>query len=502
MQTRSITIALFIVASASSAHASNVTEFPDNGSEQLGRGGAWVARASDPVAAFYNPAGLAGQRTRITAQLNLVHQETCFARAAIPEDTTQDKLAGAFPKVCNNGPFTLPPNPVFAIAYRVSPKLGIAAAFLTPSYVPSAEWPEQVTDKGSGMSAPAPQRYMLLKRSSLFMQPTIAAGYQVLPNLRIGASFTWGIASMSYAFAATASNSMGANPANNDIRMQVDATDVFVPGGTLGGIYSAGDFVDLAGWLHVSKPITASGDLQTKTSSGIVGNTGQPNCSTPGSIPECKGGAAHLQIPVPVEFKLGVRFHNANGHYEGLRDPMLQDKWDLEVDVTWARNSDFDRMQIRLPPYDNGPGILPLNGAMGTRLPANADMQRGYKDTVGFRVGGDWNLVPNKFAVRAGSFFETNAQDERFQSVDNMAGTRIGFSAGGTLRFGSTSSWRAFEIGFGYMHMIVLDQKNTTSNGNPAFSIAGPGYRTPWPVNVGTISSSLDAINLGLGYRF
>jgi hypothetical protein len=48
----------------------------------------------------------------------------------------------------------------------------------------------------------------------------------------------------------------------------------------------------------------------------------------------------------------------------------------------------------------------------------------------------------------------------------------------------------------------MLDQKNTTSSGNPAFSISGPVYRTPWPVNAGTISSSLDAINLGLSYRF
>ena len=67
-------VGLALVLAAASAKASNVTEFPDNGSEQLGRGGAWIARASDPVATFYNPAGLAGQRSKLTAQLNLVHQ--------------------------------------------------------------------------------------------------------------------------------------------------------------------------------------------------------------------------------------------------------------------------------------------------------------------------------------------------------------------------------------------------------------------------------------------
>ena len=52
---------------AAEARATDATEFPDNGSEQGMRGGAWVARASDPLAAFYNPAGLAGQPSRLIA---------------------------------------------------------------------------------------------------------------------------------------------------------------------------------------------------------------------------------------------------------------------------------------------------------------------------------------------------------------------------------------------------------------------------------------------------
>src|ERR1700758_648486 len=82
------------------ARASGVMEFPDNGSEQEARGGAWVARASDPLATFYNPAGLAGQPTRLTLQANLSMQNTCFTRLkAGPQpnypngDVTQDGTA-------------------------------------------------------------------------------------------------------------------------------------------------------------------------------------------------------------------------------------------------------------------------------------------------------------------------------------------------------------------------------------------------------------------------
>jgi len=65
---------------AGPARATDATEVPDNGSEQTGRGGAWVARASDPLAAFYNPAGLAGQPTRLVLQSNIGTQRTCFTR--------------------------------------------------------------------------------------------------------------------------------------------------------------------------------------------------------------------------------------------------------------------------------------------------------------------------------------------------------------------------------------------------------------------------------------
>ena len=96
--------AALIIASlalaASPAGATGVLEFPDNGSEQEGRGGAWVARASDPLATFYNPAGLAGQPTRLTLQANLSAQSTCFTRVKSSGDVTQDGTAsgGTYPK--------------------------------------------------------------------------------------------------------------------------------------------------------------------------------------------------------------------------------------------------------------------------------------------------------------------------------------------------------------------------------------------------------------------
>src|SRR5262245_50424962 len=115
---------LLVVAACSfsrAALATGITEFPDNGSEQMARGGAWVARASDPMAGFYNPAGLAGQETRLTLNANIIFQQTCFERIAAANDTTSDTLMDpttrAFPKVCNAmSPF---PNPQLAFTAKL-----------------------------------------------------------------------------------------------------------------------------------------------------------------------------------------------------------------------------------------------------------------------------------------------------------------------------------------------------------------------------------------------
>src|ERR1700691_1874150 len=70
------------------ASATTVLELGENGSEQMARGGAWVARASDPLATFYNPAGLAGQETRLTLQGNINVLSTCFTRLKAQNDGT------------------------------------------------------------------------------------------------------------------------------------------------------------------------------------------------------------------------------------------------------------------------------------------------------------------------------------------------------------------------------------------------------------------------------
>ncbi len=541
MHKRMRTLAATLIAATASgtAWASNVTEFPDNGSEQLSRGGAWVARASDPLATFYNPAGLAGQDTKLTLQANFTIRSACFSRVAAANDTSVDPLRdanGNFPEVCNE--FGLGVGPQLAATFKVNDRFGVGVAILAPSGVAQNTWPEFVDDKNGPQAAP--QRYMLLHGDALVLTPSIGVGWEPIDRLRIGASFQWGVASVKFANAAAAVNADNLNPTNNDIKADFAVSDLFIPGFTLGALWSPSDYVDLAGWFKWSAPIDASGDVKTSAnyfrpavarngpdSKVINGDTSQPDCGTGKAITTCgEGDNGHLSLPIPMEAKFGVRVRGprVTVNQKHRRDPMSQDVWDAEADFTFANNQVIDNLQVRFPGNPDGSGVIPVNGAGGT-LPPIADVPHYYKNVFGVRVGGSWNAIPDRLAIRAGGFFETNGQDPQYQNIDFMGAQRIGLALGGTVRIplsktviDGASKGSALEISLGFMHMFVADQSNTDRNSPGLKGLAGSPcnpdtnsltcqggaqpYRTNWAVNLGTMTNALNVINLGVSYRF
>jgi long-chain fatty acid transport protein len=524
---------------ATNAFATSVTEFPDNGSEQMARGGAWVARASDPLATFYNPAGLAGQETRVTAQMNLSLAHRCFARIKASNDTTAKSslndgadASGNYPKVCaEDTPF---PNPQLGFTWRLNDRLSLGfLPLMAPSAVGSSKWPEFYGDK------PSPQRYMLIDSNVVLITPSIGAGYEVADGLRIGASFQWGIAAkIHFSNASAALNSDNANPADNDVRAQVDAKQIFIPGFTLGALYSPMDELDIAAWYRWSAPIDAKGDLTTYANyftpqvvKGNVGNvyvsdTSQSDCGSGNpKITVCGADKANIKVNIPMEAKLGARYHKpraAGARKSHLRDPLSQDMFDVELDLTWANNSALDNVQVRFPDAGGGIGAIPINGTPNGVVPPNADVPHQYKDVFGVRFGGDYNVVADKLALRAGAFFETRAQDPQYQNIDFMGAQRVGVSLGGTyrLRLGEGDKKSALEFMLGYGHVFVGNQENTNPDAQGVAALTGgpcnpsalpangvcPGgaqpYRTNWPVNLGTISNQINVINVGVSYRF
>jgi long-chain fatty acid transport protein len=524
------------------ARATDGTEIPDNGSEQSGRGGAWVARASDPLAVFYNPAGLAGQPTRIVLQSNFGSQRTCFTRLKASNDTTSDGVrpGAAYPQVCNGAGYN--PDPQLAMTIRLTPRIGLGLApLLAPSAAGGNSGFPEFANVGRMPNSPSPGHYLLTSENILILTPTVGVGVEVADRLRVGASLQWGIAHMSFSTGVLSENVDKESPSDNDIKATLTAHDYFIPGITLGAIWSPSNQIDLAVWYKWSSPIHATGDALLQypyyldTANRMPGNisvtdTSQRNCGFVSKYtandPCGNGGNASVHVARPMEAKIGVRFHVPRKgvvYDEHTRDPMAQDVFDVEADLTWANDSVMDDLYIRFP-GNQGSGSLPihLGGGFSPNIPPKDDIPLHYSDVAGVRLGGDWNLLPDQLTARAGGFFQTPSQtggNVQYQNLAFANGSQFGLAVGGTYRlhFGSRTS--ALEISAGYEHVFLSTESydgpggidavaGTTCNGGGNVTSGGlcanghPAYRTNWAVNLGTITNSVNILNAGLGYRF
>ncbi|HSO36781.1 MAG TPA: outer membrane protein transport protein, partial [Labilithrix sp.] len=499
--------------------------------------------------------GLAGQPTRITLQNGLIFEHTCMTRVRAAGDTTDDPLAppgGTYPRVCNDIKPTI--NPQIGATIRVSDRLGIGLLVIGPSSGGEKTFPDFVND-GTGTPQASPQRYLLVAQSGIILFPTVGVGYEVFENLRLGASFSWGFARLKLTSATVSLNTDSITPAKNDTRATIQAHDYFVPGFTVGGIYSATPEIDVAGWYKWSDAIRARGDVGTAAnyyskdnalgnSKGVrYGDTIYPDCGTGlATTQACAGGQnGTVKFVLPMEAKLGFRYHKRRGavpalgpeatpeelvaasRAKHLRDPLATDVFDVEADLTWANNSAADNIQIRFPGDATGKGSLPVAGVAGGEIPPNADQQRGFKDVFGVRVGGDYNVLPDQLAIRGGAFFESSAAEAAFQNIDFAPTSRFGLALGGTYRLhlGQGEKTSAIELMLGYSHIFFGEQSRTDPGASGSPALAGTScngsdpvvgtqtcsdgnarYRTKWPVNLGTITSSVNVINVGAAYRF
>src|SRR5689334_21463400 len=260
-----------LVFGSSSARAVNPLEYPDNGSASFSRGGAWLAVANEPIATHYNPAGLAIQGSGFSVEQQLNFQHICYDRHGpngAPEFATDTGLQ--YQPVCNDRnsfPSTIPS---ISLAWRVNRKLGLGLAVVPPAAYGNPDNGFPIfrqglnTNDGTTQQIPAPYRYQQLNRQSIIIFPTIGVGYEIIPNLRVGAAFISGIAVIN----ATTAGIEHDGPGQTATRAQFDtistlyAKDLFVPGAILSLHWSPLPVLDLAAWgRYVSDAYTTQGNL-------------------------------------------------------------------------------------------------------------------------------------------------------------------------------------------------------------------------------------------------
>lgn len=493
--------------SARRAAASNALESPEAGTAHIGRGGAWLARADDPLAAYFNPAALATQPSGAHVGAQLLIKKHCMDR----RDDRGERLApapGFNPppdEVCADiAPL---PNPQFGLAVRAHRHVAIGIAVLAPHALPGIVWPatvEYANASGAKVPHPSPTRYMLLETKALGAFPTIAVGAAITPQLQLGAGFVWGLSSFELTSmiegASTQSSPTGPEPDDfgTDIRATVNGFDGFIPGFVASALWSPHRRFDIAGWYRFSDSIKSKLDLRTEAP--FYSTQGLENPSP--AVTEV-ADAGSFRLPIPMEAKLGFRYrHPREGaqsqrwltqHGDWARDSLSQDVFDVELDATWANNAQIDTVEIRVKPstFVNLGGIQAL-------VPENGDTPHHYKHVLGVRLGGEYVPIADLLAVRAGLFFESPGQDAEDLYVDFHQGWRLGGGGGVTLRFDR------FDISVAYQHTHFgeLDNQGRGATKGLSGDQTRPDGRTIQTVNGGSTTASLNEVALGLGVHW
>jgi long-chain fatty acid transport protein len=517
-----------LILTASASHASSGLDSPESGPVQVGRGSAWLARADDPLAAYFNPAALALQPNGVTVGVHLMILNRCFTRLGTdgkPVSPGQSlpgpgEANGPDATLCTQGIF---PNPQIAGTFRISNRFAVGLAVLGPHAVGNLQWPESVeyiNSFGAQVSQPAPQRYMLTGSDAFILLPTLSGSVMVANNFSLGAGFIWGLATVefsNFSEATSTAPAAGVMPtddywANQDAKATLGAKDFFIPGFVIGALWSPTPRIDVAGWFKWQDSIQSSAHVHLEAPYWKQGGAYNDNPCAGNADPQCnvtdEEDAGRIKVPIPMEAKLGFRYHHprpgiqrptwAGPPARRVRDSLTEDLFDVEFNITYANNSAMDVMEIRFRGDPSVPGArIPVKGTPAY-VPTNADIPHHWKDVLGLRLGGDFVVLPARLALRAGAFFETKGQDDEWLNPDFHLGERIGVSGGGTVRVGPV------DISLAYQHTFfgALDNEGKGSLKALSGAATAPDGRSYQTVNGGKLESSLNEIALGATLRF
>ncbi|MCS6898786.1 MAG: outer membrane protein transport protein [Myxococcales bacterium] len=509
-----IVLGVALAARPSTALA-NGFEFPSNGTESFARGSAWLARATDPLATYYNPAALARNGHGVSLSANLIWQKVCFQRRHNGSDpvlngVTVGNADQLYYQSCNDGtPF---PNPQITVQYRLGEKLGIGFAVLGPSAYGKTSYPTFVENTslanstlGQPVRGPAGSRYIVTDINNIVAWPQIGVGYEMAKHIRVGASFIWGVASIKFGNVAMGFNAgQGTNgqgrlneKSDQDVAARVEAKDWFVPGFVLSALATVidreTDGLDVAAWFHGSDSIRAKGKAELTAFLYTPNLQEEPNPTRQSTAPE----QVKVDVPQPWQARAGVRYFrkrtSARGETTRLgHDPLQDEVFDVEFDFEYARDSQFKTLGVR---FEQPEIKLNIQG-IEVALPTDASVPHNWKDSFGLRLGGDYVVLPNKFALRAGAWYQSAFVEAKDMHLDFIGAQRLGLTAGGTFRAGPVD----LQMGYGHIFFKTLD--NGGQGQLKAITGSAPNFRSDIPVNGGRIKAKADIVSLGLVARW
>jgi long-subunit fatty acid transport protein len=448
-------------------------ETPDNGTEALGRGAAFTAKASDGTALTYNVAGLAEQRgTRVLIDGKMSIDNYSFARAGVYPDARSAQTPWGnsfFPTVSNQGGPFFAPFAAISTDFGYFDRLTFAVGAFGPSGVGNPTYPIGVG------GAPSPARYDVVQATSTIVLPTIAAAYRVTDWLDLGVAFHYVYGSFNLTNVSFA-DLPGSCP-NVEFTFCDTTNHLTMSGATVSGSFGA--LAHVTDWLDAGLNVRAPISL---TAHGTVVSTAPAVAPAQGT----STGPVAFQTSLPAQVRLGLRAKVMDGRFE---------QGDVELDGVyepWASTGAGPTVSIPALTDAQGPSSF---------APINTTVLHNFLDVYSVRLGGAYNIRTSDdtiLTLRAGGYYESPSSapaDTRvdFNTLEKFAGTiGVGFQFHGV-------GLNVAYAGIYSPERVVTDGEirpiNPVAHGQSSATPGGPLFPA---VNNGTYKGFIDMIAFGV----
>lgn len=404
---------------------------PGAGPSAQPRAGAFVARADDASTIGHNPAGLAKiDGTQILVGANFLDYSLTFQRAGAYEISGEpdapDYEGLPYPEVRDRSK----PSIGFA-GFQLLPTVGIVTdlgrpdlpfrvglGLFTPQGYIARDYAESHQLEGATDAAPGPQRYDVVEQSAVLLQPSIAVGYRVLPNLDVGARFSWGISHLQGKKTVWAIRNYEEFEGRDSIFTLDGASDNFVPGFGVGVLWRPSPSIEIGANYNSPLSAHAVGEGSAEVGEGVIDGVGTE--PIPDDQVRCARGGREGALKICFDLKI-AQSAQAGGRYI-FRDAAGRERADIELDVRWE---DWSASADNLITAD---GREKLTG----RFLEPGLSRHGYRDVLSVRLGGSYAIPvgPHQLIARAGAAYDTAAAPDSWTRADQDGKARTTLGLG------------------------------------------------------------------------
>ncbi len=380
------------------------------------------------------------------------------------------------PEVCSDGFPAVLPN--LAFGWHPLPKWGFGAGLFVPTAIGRAHWgsKDRGTVRVDGQELPSPLRYDLVEKNIVLVYPTLGVGYAPHPAVRLGAAIGFGVGNFAF---SNAVRPVRGEEFGRDVFATIDVRDNFVPRITLSALVRPHKNLDLTLVWNWQDDVRASGT--TRLISTIYRET---------PADDVRLNDIRFRAPQPWQLTLGARYAQPRASdgdpSTNARDTLSQERWDIELDVVYERNSQVDAFVLDIPAGNT----IRVEDNLEPPIPTEIRLPMEWRDQIAIRLGGDYNLLADRLALRLGFSYESPGVETGYAQLTFMPFERLGAHLGATLRVGKV------DLSLAYAYIRALRTTETDAEANLTQVIAVDTLGGPTVFNAGSYTAQVNVLSL------